>query len=285
MLPSGDGNPFLHATVGDMLAAMAARAATREAIVATDRRITYAQLHREAQRVARGLLAHGVKRNDKVALWLPTRPEWLVRPVRLRDDRRGGGGAQHALQGPRAALHPAPVGRHDPRLRRPRGAGGLSGDPRRGAPGPGRVRAGRDPGRGLPAAPSRDRGRGRSLRGMPAPPRRGPRRGRARVGGRPRRRGEGGGPGRSVHDPLHVRDHVVPEGRDHQPSQLPAARLVVRRGHAPDSRRSRPARPPALGHLGRPLHPPGRPQPRRRPDPDGDVRARGGAPAHGGASA
>src|SRR5258706_573381 len=77
MLPPGDGNPFLHETAGGMLAAMAARAGEREAIVAPDRRITYAQLHREAQRVARGLLALGVKKNDKVALWLPTRPEWL----------------------------------------------------------------------------------------------------------------------------------------------------------------------------------------------------------------
>src|SRR5258706_4080911 len=77
MLPPGDGNPFLHETAGGMLAAMAARAGEREAIVAPDRRITYAQLHREAQRIARGLLALGVKKNDKLALWLPTRPEWL----------------------------------------------------------------------------------------------------------------------------------------------------------------------------------------------------------------
>ena len=77
MLPSGDGNPFLRETVGGMLAVMAGRAAEREAIVAPDRRITYAQFHREAQRVARGLLALGVKKSDKVALWLPTRPEWL----------------------------------------------------------------------------------------------------------------------------------------------------------------------------------------------------------------
>ena len=77
MLPSGAGNPFLRATVGGMLATVAARAGGREAIVATDRRITYAQFHREAERLARGLLAQGVKRGDKVALWLPTRPEWL----------------------------------------------------------------------------------------------------------------------------------------------------------------------------------------------------------------
>src|SRR6266852_3950298 len=77
MLPSGNGNPFLRETVGGMLAAMAGRVGDHEAIVAPDRRITYAQFHREAQRVARGLLALGVKKNDKVALWLPTRPEWL----------------------------------------------------------------------------------------------------------------------------------------------------------------------------------------------------------------
>ncbi len=77
MLPSGESNPFLRATVGGMLAVMAARVPDREAIVAPDRRITYAQLHRAGQRVARGLLALGVKKNDKIALWLPSRPEWL----------------------------------------------------------------------------------------------------------------------------------------------------------------------------------------------------------------
>ncbi|HUM15693.1 MAG TPA: AMP-binding protein [Candidatus Nitrosotalea sp.] len=77
MLPSGDGNPFLRETVGGMLATMAARAHDREAIVATDRRFTYSQFYQAAQRVARGLLALGVKKNDKIALWLPTRPEWL----------------------------------------------------------------------------------------------------------------------------------------------------------------------------------------------------------------
>jgi fatty-acyl-CoA synthase len=77
MRPPAGANPFLHETAGGMLAAMATRWADREAIVAPDRRITYAQLHHEAQRVARGLLALGVKKNDKVALWLPTLPEWL----------------------------------------------------------------------------------------------------------------------------------------------------------------------------------------------------------------
>ncbi|MEX2221506.1 MAG: AMP-binding protein [Candidatus Rokuibacteriota bacterium] len=77
MLPAGDGNPFLRETVGGMLATMAARAGDREAIVAPDRRITYARFHRAAQGMARGLLALGVKKDDKVALWLPSQPEWL----------------------------------------------------------------------------------------------------------------------------------------------------------------------------------------------------------------
>ena len=78
MLPPGEDNPFLRATVGDMLATQAARVGDREAIVATDRRISYAQLYRDARRLARGLLACGVRKDDKVALWMPGRPEWLA---------------------------------------------------------------------------------------------------------------------------------------------------------------------------------------------------------------
>ena len=70
-------NPFLDATVGGMLAAMAERFPGREAIVVPDRRISYAELHREARRFAKALLALGVQKNDKVALWLPNRPAWF----------------------------------------------------------------------------------------------------------------------------------------------------------------------------------------------------------------
>jgi fatty-acyl-CoA synthase len=70
-------NPFLDTTVGGMLAAAAARFPDREAIVATDTRITYAGLHAGACRVARALLGLGIGKDDKVALWLPNRPAWL----------------------------------------------------------------------------------------------------------------------------------------------------------------------------------------------------------------
>jgi fatty-acyl-CoA synthase len=63
--------------VGDLLASAAARFPDSEAIVATDRRISYARLAREARRLARALLVLGLGKDDKVALWLPNRPEWL----------------------------------------------------------------------------------------------------------------------------------------------------------------------------------------------------------------
>ncbi len=75
--PADAVNPFLNETVGGMLASVARRFGPAEAIVATDRRISYRDLRREAERVARALLALGVGKNDKVALWLPNRPEWF----------------------------------------------------------------------------------------------------------------------------------------------------------------------------------------------------------------
>ena len=61
-----------------MLTAVAARFPDREAIVATDRRIGYAVMLEEARRFARGLLALGIGKDDKIALWLPNRPAWLL---------------------------------------------------------------------------------------------------------------------------------------------------------------------------------------------------------------
>ncbi|HEV8672778.1 MAG TPA: AMP-binding protein [Methylomirabilota bacterium] len=61
-----------------MLDAVAARCGEREAVVLRERRLTYRDLQREGQRLARGLLALGIAPGDKVALWLTNRPEWLV---------------------------------------------------------------------------------------------------------------------------------------------------------------------------------------------------------------
>ena len=77
MRPAAGPNSFLDATAGQMLARVAARFPDREAIVAADRRITYEEFLRESERAARGLLALGIWKDDKVALWLPNRPAWL----------------------------------------------------------------------------------------------------------------------------------------------------------------------------------------------------------------
>jgi acyl-CoA synthetase (AMP-forming)/AMP-acid ligase II len=42
------------------------------------RRLTYAELDQEASRLARGLLDLGVGKGDKVGLWMPNNPEWVV---------------------------------------------------------------------------------------------------------------------------------------------------------------------------------------------------------------
>src|SRR5262249_49326521 len=71
-------NPFLDATVGELLDVVAARYPDREAIVATDERITYAAFRERAALFARGLWALGVAPGDKVAIWMPNRPTWFI---------------------------------------------------------------------------------------------------------------------------------------------------------------------------------------------------------------
>ncbi|MBI4587442.1 MAG: AMP-binding protein, partial [Candidatus Rokubacteria bacterium] len=71
-------NPFRGKTVGQMLDELAARYPERKAIVFADERIGYGELRRRVDRLARGLLALGIRKDDKVALWLPNRPAWLI---------------------------------------------------------------------------------------------------------------------------------------------------------------------------------------------------------------
>jgi fatty-acyl-CoA synthase len=70
-------NPLVDATAFAMLDAAAARHGGREAIVFGDRRVTFAAFREQAKRLARGLAALGIGRDDKVAIWMPNRPEWF----------------------------------------------------------------------------------------------------------------------------------------------------------------------------------------------------------------
>jgi fatty-acyl-CoA synthase len=67
-------------TVGSLLSRLAEQHPQREALVYSHAglRWTFRELNDEARRVARGLMAHGVTRGDRVALWATNVPEWIV---------------------------------------------------------------------------------------------------------------------------------------------------------------------------------------------------------------
>ena len=71
--------PFRDVTVGDLLTRLARAQPDREALVYRDGpRYTFAQLEREARTLARGLMALGVQRGERVVLWATNVPEWVV---------------------------------------------------------------------------------------------------------------------------------------------------------------------------------------------------------------
>jgi fatty-acyl-CoA synthase len=72
------GDPLAGATAWSMLEAVAARHASREAIVFDGERLTFAQFRDRARAFAGGLAALGLGRGDALAIWLPNRPLWFV---------------------------------------------------------------------------------------------------------------------------------------------------------------------------------------------------------------
>jgi HIP---CoA ligase len=86
--PAGRGD-LRWASIPAMAADAAARFGDADAIVDGDRRLTFTGLASEARRVSAGLLAAGVERGDRVAIWSPNRAEWLVAALGIL----GAGGA------------------------------------------------------------------------------------------------------------------------------------------------------------------------------------------------
>ncbi len=72
--------PYRDVTIGALLTQLARAIPDNEALVYTDRniRLTFAQLEAEARLIARGLMASGVERGDRVAVWATNVPEWVV---------------------------------------------------------------------------------------------------------------------------------------------------------------------------------------------------------------
>jgi fatty-acyl-CoA synthase len=71
---------MFHITIGDMLDQMASECPHREFAVFPERgiRLTYAQFAEMVEETARGLLAMGVDKGDRVAIWSTACPEWLL---------------------------------------------------------------------------------------------------------------------------------------------------------------------------------------------------------------
>jgi fatty-acyl-CoA synthase len=72
--------PLLETTIGVDLDATASRVPDREALVdvPSGRRWTYAELNGDVDALAAGLLAAGIARGDRVGIWAPNCPEWVL---------------------------------------------------------------------------------------------------------------------------------------------------------------------------------------------------------------
>ena len=72
--------PLLGVTIGDLFDRTVARYPDNEALVSRQQgqRYTYAQLRDEVDRFARGLLALGVQKGERVGIWAPNRSEWTI---------------------------------------------------------------------------------------------------------------------------------------------------------------------------------------------------------------
>ncbi len=72
--------PLLGEPIFRNLRRTAARFGDREALVVTHQgyRATYSELVAQCEEVARGLMARGVKKGDRVGIWSPNRYEWVI---------------------------------------------------------------------------------------------------------------------------------------------------------------------------------------------------------------
>ncbi|MGO2540221.1 MAG: AMP-binding protein [Specibacter sp.] len=72
--------PLLDDTIGANFANTAARFPDRDALIdkPSGRRWSYAQLNDDVDALARGLLAGGVGKGDRVGIWAPNVPEWVL---------------------------------------------------------------------------------------------------------------------------------------------------------------------------------------------------------------
>jgi HIP---CoA ligase len=66
------------ASIPAMVAEVATRHGDRDAVVDGDARFTYAELRDEARTFGAALVASGIERGDRIAIWAPNSAEWVV---------------------------------------------------------------------------------------------------------------------------------------------------------------------------------------------------------------
>src|SRR3954447_8951275 len=83
------GPALLEETIGANFERIAAAHPDREALVevATGRRWTYAELDADVNALARGLIAAGIAKGDRVGIWAPNCAEWTI--VQLASAKAG----------------------------------------------------------------------------------------------------------------------------------------------------------------------------------------------------
>jgi fatty-acyl-CoA synthase len=72
--------PLIGMTIGDLFDQTVSQHGAREALVSRHQglRYTYTQLQAEVNRAARGLLALGLAKGERVGIWSPNRAEWVI---------------------------------------------------------------------------------------------------------------------------------------------------------------------------------------------------------------
>jgi fatty-acyl-CoA synthase len=72
--------PLIGSTIGDVFDRVVETHPDHEALVSRHQalRYTYRQLRVEVDRFARGLMALGVRKGDRVGIWSPNHAEWIV---------------------------------------------------------------------------------------------------------------------------------------------------------------------------------------------------------------
>ncbi|TVU70565.1 AMP-binding protein [Cobetia crustatorum] len=79
-LSATSDTPLMGETIGDCLDRICATYPERDALISCHQNLRYnwTELHQEVERVARGLLAMGITRGDRVGIWSPNRAEWTL---------------------------------------------------------------------------------------------------------------------------------------------------------------------------------------------------------------